>query len=86
MLYIMEMDDITKTYSPEIAEQLKLYNYELFWSEEDNDWVAKVDAFPSVNWLESEPDEAVKGVFAVAAECLQILAEDGDKWPNPTVI
>jgi len=37
--------------------------YQVFWSEEDGEWVATCDAFPSLSHLDEKPTGALEGLL-----------------------
>ena len=59
------------------------YTYRVMWSEEDEEFVGLCAELPSVSWLASTPDEALKGVRSVVKECIQDMARNGEDCPPP---
>ena len=41
---------------------------ETFWSEEDQEYVAKCDEYPSLSWLAESPKEAVDGLASLVRQ------------------
>ena len=60
------------------------YNYSTAWSEDDQEWVGRCDAFESLSWLEPDRRAALDGIRALIAEVLETLDEDGIAPPPGT--
>jgi hypothetical protein len=43
----------------------KLYSYEIFWSNEDNQYVAVCHQFESLSWLDDTPQAALQGLINI---------------------
>ena len=59
------------------------YTYRVTWSNEDNEYVGSCVEFPSLSWLASEPEEALKGIRHVVAEVIADLETNGETPPEP---
>jgi len=59
------------------------YVYRVLWSEEDGEYVGLCAEFPSLSWLASEPENALKGIRQVVAEIVTDLQESGEPVPEP---
>ena len=59
------------------------YTYRVTWSEEDNEYVGLCAEFPSLSWLASTPEAALRGVRKVVAEVVTDLAANGELVPEP---
>jgi predicted HicB family RNase H-like nuclease len=59
------------------------YTYRVTWSEEDGEYVGLCVEFPSLSWLASEPEEALKGIRQVVAEVVADLRATGEPIPDP---
>ncbi len=59
------------------------YTYRTTWSEEDHEYVALCAEFPSLNWLATSPEAALKGLRKVVAEVVADLAASGGPIPEP---
>lgn len=60
------------------------YTYRVVWSEEDGEFVATSLEFgPALSWLDSSPEDALRGVRRVVAESLADMAESGEDAPEP---
>ncbi len=59
------------------------YTYRVTWSMEDNEYVGLCVEFPGLSWLESEPEEALKGIRNVVAEIIGDMEANGETAPEP---
>jgi len=57
------------------------YAYRVLWSEEDQEYVGLCSELPSLSWLESTPEKALKGIRKVVAECVSDLEANGEEVP-----
>jgi len=58
------------------------YAYRVLWSEEDQEYVGLCSEFPSLSWLESTQEKALKGIRQIVAECVSDLEENGEEVPQ----
>ncbi len=61
------------------------YTYCVTWSEDDQEYVGLCAEFPSLSWLASTPETALKGIRRQVAEVVQDLKENGELVPEPVV-
>ncbi|GBE44949.1 hicB family protein [bacterium BMS3Bbin11] len=59
------------------------YTYRVLWSEEDEEFVGLCAEFPSLSWLASSPDKALKGIRAVVKDCLSDMNKNKEEFPLP---
>jgi predicted HicB family RNase H-like nuclease len=59
------------------------YTYRVTWSEDDNEYVGLCAEFPSLSWLASTPEAALKGVRKLVADVVQDMATTGETIPEP---
>jgi predicted HicB family RNase H-like nuclease len=59
------------------------YTYRVTWSEEDNEYVGLCVEFPSLSWLASSPEAALRGIRKVVAEVVADLEANGERVPEP---
>lgn len=59
------------------------YTYRVMWSEEDEEYVGLCAEFPSLSWLASTPEAALKGVRKVVAEVVTDLETENEPVPKP---
>lgn len=57
------------------------YTYRVTWSEPDQEFVATVAELPSLSWLESDPEKALKGLMSLMNEVLADM--DPEEIPQP---
>jgi len=62
------------------------YSMQLFWSEEDNEYVALIPEFPHLNALAETPEAAAREAQVVAGLYLEDMADCGEDPPEPTVL
>lgn len=58
------------------------YTYRVFWSEEDQEYVATCAEFPSLSWLERSPEKALTGIRKVVSECVEDMRNSGEPIPE----
>jgi predicted RNase H-like HicB family nuclease len=61
------------------------YTYRVIWSEEDQEYVGLCAEFPSLSWLASTPEAAIKGIRKVVADVVHDMREYGEEPPDPIV-
>lgn len=59
------------------------YTYKVFWSEEDQEYVATVAEFPSLSWLAPDRQEAEFGLLDLVSEVIEDMEQNGEKVPVP---
>ena len=59
------------------------YTYRVTWSEEDHEYVGLCAEFPSLSWLASAPEGALRGVRALVAEAIKDMRANGEAIPEP---
>ena len=59
------------------------YTYRVTWSEDDNEYVGLCAEFPSLSWLASTPEAALKGIRKVVEEVVKDMRENGEEVPEP---
>jgi predicted RNase H-like HicB family nuclease len=60
----------------------KLYNYQVFWSEEDQEFVGVCAEFPGMSWLEGDQHQALSGIVALVGECIEDLEAHNEPVPS----
>lgn len=58
------------------------YTYRVTWSEEDEEFVGLCAEFPSLSWLATSPEEALKGIRAVVRKCIKDMAAAKEEVPE----
>ncbi len=59
------------------------YTYRVTWSENDQEYVGLCAEFPSLSWLSSSPEAALRGIRAVVAEVVADMKKNQEPIPNP---
>jgi predicted HicB family RNase H-like nuclease len=59
------------------------YTYRVTWSEEDNEHVGLCAEFPSLSWLEAEPEAALQGIRQLVANVVADLQANNEAVPEP---
>ena len=59
------------------------YTYKITWSEEDNEYAGLCVEFPSLSWLDENPEAALKGIRQVVADVIKDMKANGETVPEP---
>ena len=59
------------------------YTYRVTWSEDDNEYIGLCAEFPSLSWLSSTPDAALKGIRKLVAEIVTDMKSNNENIPEP---
>ena len=59
------------------------YTYRVLWSEEDDEFVGLCAEFPSLSWLASSPEKALKGIRTVVKDCASDMVNSKEDLPLP---
>lgn len=59
------------------------YTYRVMWSNDDGEYVGLCAEFPSLSWLASSPEAALKGIRKVVADVVADLKTNGEPVPEP---
>jgi predicted HicB family RNase H-like nuclease len=59
------------------------YTYRVTWSEDDQEYVGLCAEFPSLSWLDKEPESALKGIREVVNSVFEDMAHTGEEVPQP---
>jgi antitoxin HicB len=62
------------------------YSMQLFWSEEDGEYVALVPEFPHLSALAETPAKAAEEATLVTETVLEVLSQDGQTPPKPQTL
>ena len=60
------------------------YRYTAHWSEDDQEWVGRCDAFPSLSWLAPDRDEALAGIKDLVTDGVAALESLGRTPKHPS--
>jgi len=59
------------------------YTYRVTWSEDDEEYLGLCAEFPSLSWLASTPETALKGIRDLVSEVVADMKNTGEDAPNP---
>jgi len=59
------------------------YTYRVTWSEDDNEYVGLCAEFPSLSWLASTPEAALKGIRKLVADIVKDMESNDEIVPEP---
>ena len=59
------------------------YTYRVMWSEEDDEFLGLCAEFPSLSWLATSSDKALKGIRAVVVESIEDMKAHDEQIPLP---
>lgn len=59
------------------------YTYRVTWSEDDHEYVGLCAEFPSLSWLSSSPEAALRGVRGVVAGVVADMKQSQEPIPEP---
>lgn len=59
------------------------YTYRVTWSQDDNEYVGLCAEFPSLSWLASSPEAALRGIRSVVAEIVDDMKKQNEAIPSP---
>lgn len=66
-----------------MAKEIDRYTYRVTWSEEDGEHVGLCAEFPSLSWLEKNPEKALAGIRKLVRECIKDMSASGQPIPEP---
>jgi predicted HicB family RNase H-like nuclease len=59
------------------------YTYRVTWSAEDDQCVGLCAEFPSLSWLASTPEKALRGIRKVVGDVVKDMSANGEAVPEP---
>ncbi len=59
------------------------YTYRVTWSEDDQDFIGLCAEFPSLSWLASSQESALRGVRSVVGQVVADMKKNGEAVPDP---
>ena len=59
------------------------YEYSVWWSEEDGEFVATCVEFPSLSWLDEDREAALRGIVSLVRSVVEDLTHEGEPIPDP---
>jgi predicted HicB family RNase H-like nuclease len=64
-------------------KRVEQYEYRVFWSDEDEEFVATVAEFPSMSNLAITQEEALRGMIELIAFVVDDMVKSGEPVPEP---
>lgn len=64
-------------------KNIDLYTYRVTWSDDDQEFVALCAEFPSLSWLASTAEKALKGIRNLVSSVLKDLRSSDEEVPEP---
>jgi predicted HicB family RNase H-like nuclease len=59
------------------------YTYRVTWSEDDKEYVGLCAEFPSLSWLATKPEAALKGIRKLVEDVVRDMRRGGETVPEP---
>ena len=59
------------------------YTYRVLWSDEDEEFLGLCAEFPSLSWLASTAEKALKGIRSVVKDSVSDMNENKEELPLP---
>ena len=59
------------------------YTYRVTWSEDDQEYVGLCAEFPSLSWLSTSPEAALRGIRGVVADVVADMKHSREPIPEP---
>ncbi len=59
------------------------YTYRVTWSEDDKEYVGLCAEFPSLSWLSTTPEAALRGIRRIVAETIADMESNDEIVPEP---
>ncbi len=66
-----------------MVKDIDRYTYRVTWSEEDQEHVGLCAEFPSLSWLENNPEKALAGIRKLVGSCVKDMAAKKETVPEP---
>ncbi len=66
-----------------MALEMDKYTYRVTWSEEDEEFVGLCVELPSLSWLATTAEKALKGIRSMVNECVNDMAQNNEDVPVP---
>lgn len=66
-----------------MATNIDRYTYRITWSDEDQRHVGLCAEFPSLSWLEPQPENALAGIRNLVASCVADMVTNNEPVPEP---
>jgi len=65
-----------------MAKEIDRYTYRVTWSEEDWEHVGLCAEFPSLSWLDKNPEKALTGIRKLVKSCVKDMTANKEAVPE----
>jgi len=59
------------------------FGYSVWWTEEDDEFVATCVELPSLSWLDADREAALRGIVSLVSGVVEDVASSGESIPEP---
>jgi predicted HicB family RNase H-like nuclease len=66
-----------------MSTEIDRYTYRVTWSEEDGEHVGLCAEFPSLSWLDKNPEKALVGIRKLVRACVKDMVANKEPVPEP---
>ena len=66
-----------------MVPEIDKYTSRVMWSEEDQEFVGLCAEFPSLSWLQSKPEAALKGIRSLVKSTVKDMSKNDESIPEP---
>ena len=66
-----------------MVKNIDRYTYRVTWSEEDQEYIGLCAEFPSLSWLEKNPEKAISGIRKLVKSSVADMAANNEEIPGP---
>ena len=66
-----------------MARDIDRYTYRVTWSKEDQEHVGLCAEFPSLSWLEKNPEKGLVGIRKLVKSCVSDMVANEEAVPEP---
>ncbi|MEE9581175.1 MAG: hypothetical protein V3V74_07665 [Nitrosomonadaceae bacterium] len=62
-------------------EKFRKCTFNIFWSEEDQEWVGTCDQFKGLSYLDKSIHDAASGIFTLVESVIEDMTANGEPMP-----
>ncbi|UCG73847.1 MAG: type II toxin-antitoxin system HicB family antitoxin [Chromatiales bacterium] len=66
-----------------MVKEIDRYTYRVTWSDEDGEHVGLCAEFPSLSWLDKNPEKALAGIRKLVGACVKDMVSNDEPVPEP---
>jgi predicted HicB family RNase H-like nuclease len=66
-----------------MGNELNRYEYSVWWSDEDQEFVGTCLEFPSLSWLDESRAKALAGIVRLVQDVVKDMKQSGEPIPEP---